>query len=176
MGPLYDGVAHFGMSPEDILPVVALGLYAGLRGPAAARAATLAVGLGWLLGGAAALSGLAPPAGLLLAVTAALLLGLGGLLAADARTPAAASLVLGAGLGLVRGCADLVGVEGSVPHAGALLGMTACATAGLALAASLTLPLTRFALVIAARVGGSWIAAVGLLLAGWLWRFGAKAL
>ena len=32
MGPFYDGLIHFLMSPEDIVPVLALALLAGLRG------------------------------------------------------------------------------------------------------------------------------------------------
>src|SRR5664280_2561595 len=32
MGPFYDGLIHFLMSPEDIVPVLALVLLAGLRG------------------------------------------------------------------------------------------------------------------------------------------------
>ena len=34
MGPFYDGLMHFLMSPEDIVPVLALALLAGLRGAA----------------------------------------------------------------------------------------------------------------------------------------------
>src|SRR5690349_17143418 len=32
MGPLYDGLVHFFLSPEDIIPVLALALLTGLRG------------------------------------------------------------------------------------------------------------------------------------------------
>jgi urease accessory protein len=32
MGPVYDGVIHFLLSPEDFVPVLALALLAGLRG------------------------------------------------------------------------------------------------------------------------------------------------
>src|SRR5437764_12664206 len=34
VGPFYDGLMHFLMSPEDIVPVLALALLAGLRGAA----------------------------------------------------------------------------------------------------------------------------------------------
>jgi hypothetical protein len=44
-----------------------------------------------------------------------------------------------------------------------------------AIAASISLPLTRAWMVIAVRVSGSWLAASGLLLAGWVWRYGARA-
>ena len=32
MGPIYDGLMHFLMSPEDLVPVLALALLSGLRG------------------------------------------------------------------------------------------------------------------------------------------------
>ncbi|MBS0361709.1 MAG: HupE/UreJ family protein [Proteobacteria bacterium] len=176
MGPIYDGIVHFGLSPEDSLPVVALGLYAGLRGPAASRLILAVLPLAWIAGGGLAMAGVDLPAVALSAATAALFLGLGGLLAANADlTP---RLIAGAAvaLGLVRGLADLAGVEPSLPHAGALLGMSACVFALFAVAASLTLPLKRLWMIVAVRVGGSWLAATGLLLAGWLWRYGARAL
>ena len=44
-----------------------------------------------------------------------------------------------------------------------------------AVAASITLPLTRAWMVVAVRVSGSWLAASGLLLAGWVLRYGARA-
>jgi hydrogenase/urease accessory protein HupE len=32
MGPVYDGIAHLLLTPEDLVPVLAIALYAGLRG------------------------------------------------------------------------------------------------------------------------------------------------
>lgn len=174
MGPLYDGVTHFGLSPEDWLPVIALGLYAGLRGPATARAVLAAVTLGWLGGGALALAGAAPPMLALSVLTAGLYLAIGGLLAANAGWPRAAGAAAALALGLVRGLADLAGVQGGLTPALGLIGMATSVFVVLALAASLTLPLKRLWMIVAARVGGSWLAALGLLLAGWLIRFGAQ--
>ena len=41
LGPFYDGVSHFALTPEDLLPALALALFAGQRGarlgPARAR-------------------------------------------------------------------------------------------------------------------------------------------
>lgn len=176
MGPIYDGVVHFGLSPEDSLPVVALGLFAGLRGPASSRLLLAVLPLAWITGGGLAMAGASLPAVLLSALTAVLFLAIGGLLAANvALAPRLIAAVAGV-LGLVRGLADLAGVEPSLPHAGALLGMAACVFTLFALAASLTLPLKRLWMIVAVRVGGSWLAATGLLLAGWIWRYGARAL
>ncbi|MBS0333448.1 MAG: HupE/UreJ family protein [Proteobacteria bacterium] len=176
MGPIYDGVVHFGLSPEDSLPVAALGLYAGLRGPAASRLLLAVAPLAWIAGGALAMAGVSVPAVVLSCATAALFLGVGGLLAANVALAPRWIAAAAAALGLVRGLADLAGVEMSLPHTGALLGMAACVFALFALAASLTLPLKQLWMIVAVRVGGSWLAATGLLLVGWIWRYGAKAL
>lgn len=176
MGPLYDGVVHFGLSPEDSLPVLALGLYAGLRGPATSRLVLGVLPLAWILGGGLALAGVSLPAVGLSAATAALFLGVGGLLAANAGLAPSLTAAVAAALGLARGLADLAGVAPSLPHAGALIGMSACVFALFAIAASLTLPLKRLWMIVAVRVGGSWLAATGLLLAGWIWRYGARAI
>jgi len=173
MGPVFDGISHFGLSPEDFLPVIALGFFAGLRGPAHSRLTLGAVTLFWLAGGMFSLSGFAASNLVLSSATAALFMLIGIALSANLSVPTAICAALGASLGLVRGMADLAGVDGSVAHGLSLIGMTASVFAVFAMAASLTIPLRRLWLVVAARVGGSWIAALGLLLVGWIVRYGA---
>jgi hydrogenase/urease accessory protein HupE len=173
LGPFYDGVSHFGLSPEDLLPIAAFGLYAGLRGAAQARWSLGALTLGWIAGGALAMTGVSLPAIVLSAASAALLLLVGGLLALNRDFGLRACAVGAGGLGLVRGLADLTGAGLTAPHALTLLGMAAGGVALFALAASITLPMRRLWMIVAARVGGSWVAATGLLLAGWLLRYGA---
>jgi hypothetical protein len=107
--------------------------------------------------------------------TAAAFLAIGGLLAANAELPRAASVAAAGALGVVRGFADLSGTSFSGGHLLTLAGMCASVFVVFALAASLTLPLKRFWMIVAVRVGGSWLAALGLLLAGWVWRYGARA-
>jgi hypothetical protein len=34
MGPVYDGIGHLLLTPEDLVPALAMALYAGLRGRA----------------------------------------------------------------------------------------------------------------------------------------------
>ena len=173
LGPLYDGAAHFALSPEDGLPAAALALYAGLRGPAHARLGLAVLPIAWFAGGlAATLTGAGPsPAGM----GAVILLALGGLLAANPPLSPPICAGIAAGLGLARGFADLAGAPPAV--GGTLLGlvgMSAAVFVVFALAASVTLPLRRFWMIVAARVTGSWLAATGLLLAGWIIRYGAK--
>ena len=94
---------------------------------------------------------------------------LGGLVAADARLPLAATTVLAALPGLLHGYLD--GMAMARPGLGALglVGIGAAVFALVALAASFVVPLR----VAWARVAGSWIAAIGLLLLGWGLRPGA---
>jgi hypothetical protein len=175
MGPIYDGVTHFGLSPEDYLPAVALAFFAGLRGPATVRLLLAVLPLAWLVGGLAALAGLAPPTAAMSAATAVMFLAIGGGLAANLDIPRAGSAAAAAALGVLRGVADLSGIELSLPHVASLAGMAASVFVVFAIAASVSLPLTRAWMVIAVRVSGSWLAASGLLLAGWVWRYGARA-
>ena len=50
MGPIYDGLMHFLMSPEDLVPALALALLAGLRGAAYGRRTLFTLPAAWLLG------------------------------------------------------------------------------------------------------------------------------
>ncbi len=175
MGPLYDGVTHFALSPEDSLPVLALALYAGLRGPTPSRLLLAVLPAAWLVGGLLmSLSGLALPAILPPSATAIILLTIGGLLAADASLSPKLCAVAAISLGLIRGAADLAGVPASPSAILNLAGMSASVFVLFALAVSITLPLRRLWMIVAARVAGSWIAAVGLLLAGWIIRYGGR--
>ena len=175
LGPLYDGVSHFGLSLEDILPVVTLALFAGLKGPAHCRAAALPLPGAWILGGIAGLSGLPWPPIAVSVASAAMLLAAGGLLASNVRAAPRLCAAAAGGLGLICGLGDVAGVAMTPAHLVSLAGMAAAAAAVFVLAASLTLPLTRLWMIVAARVAGSWMAALGLLAAGWVIRYGALA-
>ena len=89
------------MSFEDLLPVIAMALLAGLNGPRAGRRVLFVLPLAWLVGGLAGFLGAAdvPPDG----VTALSLLALGGLTAASARLSPAWATVLAVVLGLMHG-------------------------------------------------------------------------
>ena len=51
MGPVYDGIGHLLLTPEDLVPVLALSCYCGLRGPKAGRWAMFVLPLAWCAGG-----------------------------------------------------------------------------------------------------------------------------
>jgi hydrogenase/urease accessory protein HupE len=168
MGPIYDGVMHFLTSPEDLLSVLALALWAGLRGASHGRGALLVIPSAWL---ASALAGSALPAESAPAVVSSLgLMLLGVLLAFDAKLGLRAWAALAACVGLYHGWLNGTGLGWSLSAAAALAGVVSAVFALVALAAALVIRLRADWARIAARVAGSWIAATGLLWLGWAAR------
>ena len=167
MGPVYDGLVHFVLSPEDLLPVIALALLAGLRGTAYGRRALFVLPAAWLLGG---LIGLAAPATATPLLTTLSFLLFGGLVAADAKLSLRAMTCLAALLGLVHGY--LNGAAMGQPDVGAvaMLGLVFAVFVLVALMASFVVSLRWPWTRIAVRVAGSWIVASGLLMLGWAVR------
>ena len=51
LGPVYDGVFHLLLSPEDLIPLIALALLCGQRGAPFGRRALWLVPLAWFAGG-----------------------------------------------------------------------------------------------------------------------------
>ena len=168
MGPVYDGMLHFLTSPEDLVPAVALALLAGLRGADHARRTIFMLPAAWLLGGMAGLSAASNSAGALAAAFWLVLLG--GLVVADARLSLRSMTLLAAALGLVHGTLNGTGMGRSAAAVVALLGLTATVFVVVVLVAALCVALRSPWARVAVRVGGSWIAASGLLLLGWTLR------
>lgn len=174
LGPVYDGIGHLLLTPEDLVPILALALYAGLRGARAGRLALFVLPLAWLAGGLAGL-GVGRATSAPVPAVSFILLGL--LVAADVKLPDGAVASLAGGLGLVHGFLNGPALAGTGPGAPGLLGIAAVAFVLVALAAAFVVSLQRPAARIAVRVAGSWIAAIGLLLLGWAFRtHGAIAL
>jgi urease accessory protein len=168
LGPFYDGVSHFALTPEDLLPALALALLAGQRGARAGRLALFALPGAWLAGG---LAGLAfPTAGTATPLVTVSFIALGALVAAEARLSPAWVSGLAIVVGLLHG--HLNGSAMSQARLGALglLGIVATLFALVALAAALVVAVRVPWGRIAVRVAGSWITASGLLLLGWSLR------
>jgi hydrogenase/urease accessory protein HupE len=165
VGPFYDGVAHFFLSPEDILAVVALALLAGLGSKECGCSVLLALPAAWL-GGAVA-GRMSPLAAGLPILSAALLIALGVLVASDRRLPRRLIAGFALTVGLVHGFfngAALAGVNsGSVAIGGIVCAVFVVA----ALVAGQVVSLRKEWARIAVRVAGSWIGAIGLLMLGW---------
>jgi hydrogenase/urease accessory protein HupE len=168
LGPFYDGVSHFALTPEDLLPAVALSLLAGQGGPRPGRKALFALPAAWLASG---LAGLALPTfGSVVALTTVSFIALGVLVAAEARLPPSWVTGLAIVVGLLHG--NLNGSSMAQARLGALglFGIVTTLFAAVALCAALVVAIRVPWGRIAVRVVGSWIAAVGLLLLGWSLR------
>jgi hydrogenase/urease accessory protein HupE len=168
MGPLYDGLMHFLMSPEDIIPVLALALLAGLRGATYGRRTLFVLPTAWLIGALAGLTAAAANPHPFIASTWFLLLG--GLLAADAKLSLRVTTALAALLGLYHGYLNGTGLGLFESSAVALIGLVFAVFVLIALVAALVVSLRAQWARIAVRVAGSWIAASGLLMLGWAVR------
>ena len=168
LGPFYDGVSHFALTPEDLLPAVAMALLAGQKGSRAGRLALFALPGAWLLGG---LAGLAfPTISSAPALTTVSFLALGGLVAADARLRPEWVTALAAVVGLLHGYLNGAAMAQAKLGALGLVGIVSTLFVVVALAAALVVALRVPWGRIAVRVAGSWIAAIGLLLLGWSLR------
>jgi urease accessory protein len=168
LGPFYDGLSHFVLTPEDLLPALALALLVGLNGARAGRTTLFVLPAAWLAGG---LAGLAwPTTASVPALTIASFLVLGAMVAVDLRLRLAWVVALAVLLGLVNGHLNGSAMAGARLGVAGLAGIVSALFVAVALAAALAVaqraPWARIAL----RVAGSWVAAAGLLLLGWSLR------
>ena len=168
LGPYYDGVSHFALTPEDLLPALALALLAGQRGSRAGRLVLFALPGAWLAGG---LVGLALPSiGSATALTTLSILALGGLVAGEAPLRAEWVSGLALALGLLHGYLNGSAMSQAKLGALGLVGIVTTLFVLVALAAALVVALRSSWARVAVRVAGSWIMAIGLLLLGWSLR------
>lgn len=162
--PFYDGLQQPLLDMTALLPLVALAIWAGLRGAAVARPVVLLTPLAWLTGVlAGAVLGL-PDWSIVIGAGLAVLLGIAA--AADLALPGTVLLGAGVALGLLR-AASLDGADaGPAVAAGAAVTVAAL----LLLIAGQVAVLRSGSVRIGARVLGSWTAAAALLQLGWAFR------
>ena len=165
LGPLYDGVMHVLLSPDDLLPVVAIALLAGLNGPTAGRRTLFALTATWLIAGAGGFLLRAP--WLFGAATAASFLVLGILVAADRRLKPALVTALGITVGLLHGWLNGVAIAEAQREALGLVGIATTIFVIAAFTAAIVVSLRSGWTRVVVRVAGSWVAAIGLLMLGW---------
>jgi urease accessory protein len=165
LGPFYDGLTHPFVTPEDLLPLVALSVLAGLRGARFGRFVLFALPGAWLVGSAVGLVITSPV--LIAATRTVVTITLGALVAADVRLPLTSVASLAIVLGLLSG--GLSGMDLARTQSGALIvAGGACAFfVVVALLAACVVSLRSQWARIATRVAGSWIAASGLFMLGW---------
>lgn len=165
LGPVYDGVSHVLVSPEDLVPIIAAALLAGLNGTATARRALFVLPAAWLTGGMAGYL-IAPPS-LPAFVTSASFLVLGILTASDRRVGQHGLTALAGAVGLLHGVLNGAGIAEAQREPLGLAGIAAAIFVLVALTAAPVVRLRSGAGRVVIRVIGSWITAIGLLMLGW---------
>lgn len=168
LGPIYDGIAHLLLSFDDLLPVIALALLAGLNGARAGRIVLFVLPVAWLVGGMLGVvaAGTAPPPW----APSLSLLALGVLTAASTQLKPPLVAVLATALGLLHGWLNGAAIAAAGREASGLFGIAGTIFVVVALTAALVVSLRKPWTRVVVRVMGSWIAAVGLLVLGWSLR------
>lgn len=167
LGPVYDGVFHFLLSPEDLIPVIAIALLAGQKGAAFGRRVLCTLPVAWFIGGYIGMHSAHPRSSVLTCVSFLLL---GGWIAANLKISLPALSGLTALLGLFHGYLNGTGVSRFDDGTYFLVGLSLAVFVTVAIFSSLVVPLKRQWTLIVVRVAGSWIAATGLLMFGWALR------
>ena len=168
LGPFYDGALHLLLSPGDLLGLVAAALLAGLRGPRAGRLTILVLPSVWYLSG---LIGLNLPFPLDLPWLGVLsFVILGAMVALDPKLPECVVALLAGIYGIIHGLLNgaALGAIGAGPAS--LFGIAATVLVIALLVSAAVVSLRADWTRIAVRVVGSWVAAIGMLMFGWLLR------
>lgn len=166
LGPFYDGGLHLLLSPGDLLGLVALALLAGLRGPAAGRLMVMTLPVAWYLSG---LAGLGAPSMVQFPWMSVLSFAiLGALVAADLKLAPLTVAVLAGAYGTLHGLFNGAALAATGAGPMALFGIAATVLVIALLVSAAVVPLKAAWTRIAVRVAGSWVAAVGMLMLGWI--------
>lgn len=154
LGPVYDGIGHLIMTPEDLVPALAIALFAGLRGPAPGRRALFVLPLAWFLGG---LLGITFDGLLVLPVAAISFFIMGVLVAADLNLSQKWFTAILIAVGLVHGVFNGVALKEDAGILG-LFGIMASLFMIVAIVSTFIVSLKRPWARIVVRVAGSWMA------------------
>jgi len=164
LGPIYDGISHLALSPEVWVPVLALALFAGLRGAAAGRLTLFLLPVAWLVG---TLVGCRTEIAPFTSISAISFVVPGSLVAADLRLKRGTVAAIAVVLGFCDGCLNGMAVQPTHSSSLDLIGAVAALFVTVAIVAAFVIWLKRPWMRVAIRVVGSWITATGLLLLGW---------
>lgn len=167
LGPVYDGIFHFLLSPQDLVPVIALSLLGGQRGARFGRRILWLLPLAWFTGGLVGMF-VGSGRGSWLMFLSFLLFG--GLVASSAKVSLPVLSALAALLGVFHGYLNGSGLSYFSDGTYSLTGMATVVFVIVGLFTSFVIPLRRQWALIVVRVAGSWIAATGLLMLGWAFR------
>jgi urease accessory protein len=166
LGPIYDGIGHLVMTPEDLIPALAIALFAGLRGAASGRRALFVLPLVWFVGGLLGMIIGGMPA---LPLPAVSFLILGVLIAADLKLSQKSFTAVVVGVGFAHGVLNGIALKEG-PGVLGLIGILATLFVIVTLVSAFTVSLKQTWARIVVRVAGSWVAAMGMLMFGWAMR------
>lgn len=163
-GDFYGGMLHPLTALEHVLPMLALGLLAGLQEARVARWVLVAAPAGLLVGLALALA--LPGLTDVSLVNRGSFVFLGILVALGTRLPTAALCVIGGLFGLTHGYENGVALGEGVETNLFALGVATAGLVGWTLVAAVTVALVQRAgwARIAVRAAGSWVAAIGVMV------------
>ncbi len=168
LGDFYGGALHPLTGLADVILWLALGMLAGMQTRLWSRWMVVAFPAGLLAGFAIGLwSGWTEDR---MGVDAALMIALGGLTAAAVRVPGPVLLALGFAIAVLRGAANASGVGATTDLTLFACGLTAAGYAAMTLTVALVSAFRRAGdgwRGIAIRAGGSWIAAIGVMVGGY---------
>ena len=164
VGDFYSGMLHPVVSIEMILPLIALGLFAGQQRRKTAIGVLAAFPTAILVG--TFLSFMRPVPSSIAAVTLAITAAMGGLIALSKPLPSAIPIAMALLIGLAIGWSNASEITPQMSPARFVAGLAVAgllvATYGIGLVRSLKVEWSQ----IAVRVAGSWLAAIGILVLG----------
>jgi urease accessory protein len=168
VGPFYDGVAHLFVTPDDLIVVVALALFGGLSGRLAAKSLVLTLPAAWLVGSAIGLLFPGPTGSGWM--TALSMLAAGLLTAINPKVPRYLPAGIAAVLGMMHGFLNGRAMASTGTSFLAAMGLVAAVSIVALFLSALAASLRISWMKIAARVIGSWAAAIGILALAWALR------
>jgi hydrogenase/urease accessory protein HupE len=168
LGPVYDGIGHFILSPVDLTVVIVLALLASMRGARYGRLLLVILPAAWISG---SITGLLFPINTGLGWLPGISFLLPGILvAADRNLPVQVVGILASLLGILQGFLTGVALTGT-PSAGLdLTGEIVAMIVVITISSGVVVSIKKYWMRIVVRVLGSWIAATGLLIIGWSLR------
>ncbi|MFG1373247.1 HupE/UreJ family protein [Xanthobacter oligotrophicus] len=166
LGDFYSGALHPLTDLQQVLPWIALAVLAAFQGAQRARWVILVFPLALAAGGIASLYVPLPAFGPLLGLALVAVTGLG--VAAAARLPLAVLLAIAVVMGLLHGAQNGAAMVATTDRVLFLSGMTAIGYGVITLATGSAIAFLHGAAwrPIALRAGGSWVAAVGIMVLG----------
>ncbi|QYJ80471.1 HupE/UreJ family protein [Shewanella acanthi] len=173
LGPVYDGISHLFITPEDLLTTITLALYCGLMGAKTGRLGMFVFPIAWAIGG---FIGLQVTIDTTWPIAAFSFVFLGLILAADLLLPKGILIFVMALIGVCHGAINGEALQNETIQSGfmhtgsgllGLIGTVITLFILMTLFSALVVTLKAAWSKIAVRVFGSWVCASGILMFGW---------